>query len=82
MAKRSEITAGLPIVFGLDRVQAAAAIGVSATTFDGMVKNNQMPRPRIINTRRVWDVDEIRTAFKCLPRDGEPAGDTNSWSDF
>lgn len=82
MAKRSEIAAGLPVVFGLDRVQAAAAIGVSATTFDHLVQCNQMPRPRMINTRKVWDVDELRTAFKCLPRDGEPVGGTNSWSDF
>lgn len=82
MARRADIAAGLPVVFGLDRLQAAAAIGVSATTFDHLVNVNQMPRPRMINTRKVWDVDELRQAFKSLPRDGEPAGGTNSWSDF
>lgn len=82
MPKRSEIVAGLPIVFGLDRLQAAAAIGVSATTFDTLVSDSLMPKPRLINTRKVWDVDELRTAFKSLPRDGEPVGGTNSWSDF
>lgn len=82
MARRSEITATLPIVFGLDRLQAAASIGVSATTFDTLVRDNLMPKPRLINTRRVWDVDEIRTSFKSLPREGEPVGGTNSWSDF
>lgn len=82
MPRRSEIAATLPIVFGLDRLQAAASIGVSATTFDRLVGDNLMPRPRVINTRRVWDVDELRDAFKALPRDGEPAGGGNSWSDF
>lgn len=80
--KRSEIAARLPVVFGLDRLQAAASIGVSATTFDRMVDDNLMPRPRVINTRRVWDVDELRSAFKALPRDGEPSGGGNSWADF
>jgi predicted DNA-binding transcriptional regulator AlpA len=82
MPRRAEIAASLPIVFGLDRLQAAASIGVSVTTFDHMVNTSQMPRPRMINTRKVWDVDELRQAFKSLPRDGEPAGGTNSWSDF
>ena len=82
MPRRADVAAGLPIVFGLDRIQAAAAIGVSATTFDHLVGNNLMPRPRLINTRRVWDVDELRQAFKCLPRDGDPVGGSNSWSDF
>ena len=80
--KRSAIAAQLPVVFGLDRMQAAASIGVSATTFDVLVSQKAMPTPRLINSRKVWDVDEIRNAFKCLPKDGEPTGGSNSWSDF
>lgn len=80
--KRSAIAAQLPVVFGLDRLQAAASIGVSATTFDALVSQRKMPSPRLINSRRVWDVDEIRNAFKSLPKDGEPSGGTNSWADF
>lgn len=80
--KRSEIAAQLPIVFGLDRLQAAASIGVSATTFDALVSQRLMPTPRLINSRKVWDVDELRTAFKTLPKDGEMAGGGNSWADF
>lgn len=80
--KRSEIASQLPIVFGLDRLQAAAAIGVSATTFDALVSQKLMPTPRLINSRKVWDVDELRNAFKCLPKDGEPVGGRNSWADF
>lgn len=69
----------LPLVFGLGRIEAAAAIGVSATTFDGLVASGQMPAPRMVRTRKIWDVDELRAAFKSLPRDGEGGG--NSWAD-
>jgi predicted DNA-binding transcriptional regulator AlpA len=80
MPRRAEIAAQLPIVFGLDRLQAAAAIGVSATTFDGLVREGRMPRPRQLGSRRIWDVDEIRAAFKVLPRDGEDQED-ETWAD-
>lgn len=82
MARRAEIASQLPVVFGLDRLQAAASIGVSATTFDALVQQKAMPTPRLINSRKVWDVDEIRAAFKTLPKDGEPSGGGNSWADF
>jgi predicted DNA-binding transcriptional regulator AlpA len=80
MPRRADIAASLPIVFGLDRLQAAAAIGVSATTFDGLVREGRMPRPRQLGSRRIWDVDEIRAAFKVLPRDGEDQED-KTWAD-
>lgn len=80
MPRRADIAARLPIVFGLGRMEAAAAIGVSATFFDGMVEAGQMPPPRLIGDRRVWDVDDLRAAFKSLPRDGEPQGGS-SWAD-
>lgn len=82
MSRRAEIVAQLPIVFGLDRIQAAASVGISATLFDALVAARTMPQPRLINSRRVWDVDELRAAFKALPRDGEPTGGSNSWADF
>lgn len=78
--KRAAVVARLPFVFGLDRVEAAAAVGVSATTFDNLVNAGQMPRPRMIYSRKVWDVDELRAAFKSLPRDGEPEED-QTWAD-
>lgn len=77
--KRAAVMATLPTVFGLGRVEAAAAVGISATMFDGLVAAGRMPRPRLINSRKVWDVDELRAAFKCLPRDGEQEDDT--WAD-
>jgi predicted DNA-binding transcriptional regulator AlpA len=78
--KRADITARLPVVLGLGRSEAAAAIGVSATTFDTLVQLNLMPRPRMINSRKVWDIDELRAAFKCLPKDGENQEDA-TWAD-
>lgn len=47
-----------------------------------------MPRPRVVGTRRIWDVDELDMAFKALPRengDDDVAfvdGKSDSWSDF
>ena len=78
MTRRVDVTARLPLVFGFSRIEAAAAIGVSANTFDGLVEAGQMPRPRLIKGRKVWDVDEIRASFKCLPREDEP--EDNSWA--
>lgn len=80
MTTRAAITARLPVIFGLSRVEAAAAVGVSANTFDGMVRDGKMPAPRVIGNRRVWDVDDLRAAFKTLPRDGEPL-EESSWAD-
>lgn len=80
MTRRRDIAASLPIVFGIDRLQAAASIGVCATTFDKLIADKLMPTPRLINSRKVWDVDELRAAFKSLPKDGEP-GEINSWAD-
>ena len=81
--KRAEIAAQLPIVFGLDRLQAAASVGISATLFDTLVTAQTMPQPRVINSRRVWDVDELRAAFKALPKEGDAPrrGEARSWED-
>ena len=42
-----------------------------------------MPRPRLLNGRRVWDIDEIDAAFKSLPRDGGEADEVvvDTWAD-
>jgi predicted DNA-binding transcriptional regulator AlpA len=80
MPRRADITARLPFVLGLDRLEAAAMIGVSSGTFDVLVRDGRMPRPRTVGSRRIWDVDELRAAFKSLPRDGETAED-ETWAD-
>lgn len=78
--KRANIVPSLPIVFGLGEIEAAAAIGISASKFRGLVKDGRMPSPRRIDGRTIWDVDELRAAFKALPHDGENEK-VNSWAD-
>jgi predicted DNA-binding transcriptional regulator AlpA len=77
---RIDILPLLPVVFGLGEIEAAAAIGVSASKFRLLVKEGRMPRPRRIDNRSVWDVDELRAAFKALPHEGEAEG-SNTWAD-
>jgi predicted DNA-binding transcriptional regulator AlpA len=77
---RIDILPLLPVVFGLGEMEAAAAIGVSASKFRLLVKEARMPRPRRIGSRAVWDVDELRAAFKALPHEGETEG-SDTWAD-
>jgi excisionase family DNA binding protein len=69
--------------FGFSVVEAAEAVGVSVNTFLSMVADNRMPRPKPIGKRKVWDVEEVREAFKALPHDMQiDDGDANTWADF
>ena len=78
--KRSDIMPFLPVVFGLGETEAAAAIGVSASKFRTLVKDKRMPSPRRLDSRNIWDVDELRAAFKALPHDGEKEI-SDAWAD-
>jgi len=55
---------------GLSRVAAATYVGISPTTFDGMVRDGRMPPPKRINARTVWDIRQLDEAFTALPSDG------------
>jgi hypothetical protein len=81
MTTRREISAGLPIVFGLCEAEAAAAIGISATKFRELRKAKRMPDPRRIDGRLIYDVDELRAAFKAIPHDADETGGIDTWSD-
>lgn len=52
---------------GMNRVQSAAYFGVSVSLFDEMVKDGRAPRPKLINTRTVWDRHKLDEAFDALP---------------
>ena len=65
---------------GLSRVEAAAYVGVSATLFDQMVADQRMPKPKRINTRRVWDRIQLDAAFSALPNDGEEDRADDVWA--
>lgn len=70
-----------PVRFGLSAPEAAEAIGIGITLFLQMTEDGRMPRPRVIGARRVYDVDEVRTAFKALPHDrqAEPTDPADEW---
>lgn len=61
---------------GLNRVEAAGYVGLSATTFDKLVIDGRMPPPKQIDGRKVWDVRALDIAFEALPG-GEAEG--NPW---
>ena len=52
---------------GLSREVAAAFIDVSPSKFDEMVKDKRMPKPKQIDSRRVWSRVAIEKAFAALP---------------
>lgn len=60
---------------GLRREEAAVYVGVGVTKFDEMVADGRMPRPKTIDSRRVWDIRALDVAFDDLP--GEE--DVNPW---
>ncbi len=66
---------------GLSRVHAAAYVGVSPSTFDKLVEAGQMPGPKRLRNRVIWDRHQIDIAFDALPG-GQAEGedeDTNEW---
>jgi hypothetical protein len=82
--RRRDAAASLPIVFGLPELEAAAAVGLSQTKFREMVATGDMPEPRIVGGKLVYDVDELRAAFKALPHRGQDPEDAegDTWADL
>lgn len=68
---RRDVLLRLPVVFGLSEVEAAAAVGLGVSKFRLLVQDGDMPRPRKVGSRRIYDVDELRAAFKALPHEAE-----------
>lgn len=67
-----------PAKRGLCRVEAAGYIGVSPTTFDKMVLCGEMPGPKRVGARKIWDRCALDLAFEALPgEDSIPK--TNDW---
>jgi predicted DNA-binding transcriptional regulator AlpA len=55
---------------GLSRAEAARYVGVGTSTFDVMIAERQMPKPRQIRGRTIWDRVELDIAFSELPHQG------------
>lgn len=77
---RQGILRTVPLVFGLPELEAAVAVGVSPTKFREMVAAGEMPAARIVGGKLVYDVDELRLAFKMLPHQGGET-EVDTWSD-
>jgi predicted DNA-binding transcriptional regulator AlpA len=66
----------------ISRAAAAAYINVSPTTFDEMVKEGRMPRPKRLGGRRkAWDVRALDVAVDMLPLDVND-NDNDSWDNL
>ncbi|MBA9063078.1 excisionase family DNA binding protein [Methylobacterium fujisawaense] len=52
---------------GISRLEAARYVGVSVTTFDEMVRERLMPRPKQVGTRVLWDRAQVDLFFEALP---------------
>lgn len=63
---------------GLHREESAAYVCVSANTFDRMVADGLMPKPKQIYGRKVWDVRALDRAFSALPG-GDDSAQANPW---
>lgn len=81
--RKAEIAMRLPVRRGLDENEAAVYLSLSPSTFRKLVQNGDIPRPRVIGARRVWDVDELDLAFKTFPRERDPnaQGEVDTWAD-
>jgi len=60
---------------GLNRVEAARYIGVSPGTFDKLVTDGTMPKPKRVRSRLIFDRQALDLAFSALGDDGESRND-------
>jgi predicted DNA-binding transcriptional regulator AlpA len=77
MVKRASVLPPSLAPRGLSRVQAAEYVGVSPTKFDELIASRQMPKPKRIGARTIWDRLKLDEAFEALPGDEEK----NPWDD-
>ena len=66
----------------------ASRLPLSPSFFRKLVADGRMPRPRLADGRRIYDIEELDMAFKALPREGggeEPifvSKEQDSWTDY
>lgn len=67
----------------IGRDAAAAYVSLAPNTFDVLVRNGQMPKPRILTLgRKAWDVRLLDQAIDVLPLDGEDRSNSDDgWDD-
>jgi excisionase family DNA binding protein len=88
MTAKAIIASRLPVRRGLDENEAAVYLSLSPSLFRKLVADGRMPRPRLANGRRIYDIEELDMAFKALPREGADiesvfvSGEIDSWGDY
>ena len=87
MRSKAQIAGRLAVRRGLDESEAAVYLSLSPSFFRKLVEEKRMPRPRVADGRRIWDVEELDMAFRALPREGGEAevvfgSEGDSWADF
>jgi predicted DNA-binding transcriptional regulator AlpA len=66
----------------INRMAAAAYVGVSPTTFDEMMKDGRMPKPKRLGGRRkAWDVRALDAAVDSLPVENND-NDNETWDNI
>ncbi|WP_245369167.1 hypothetical protein [Sinorhizobium sp. CCBAU 05631] len=65
--RRSTVLPAALQPIGVTREQAAALLSISPPLFDSAVRAGTMPPPRVLGSRNIWSVDELREAFQALP---------------
>jgi hypothetical protein len=82
MGRQTNLPASLAPL-GVPLVLAAEYLSLSPTKFQQLVDDGRMPKPKRIDGRLVYDLEEVRLAFKALPTvdDQEPVN-KNTWEDI
>lgn len=60
---------------GLNRVEAARYVGVSPGTFDKLVADGQMPAPKKVGARLIFDRHALDVAFSALGEEADTKND-------
>jgi predicted DNA-binding transcriptional regulator AlpA len=82
MPRQTALPATLPPRL-VSREAAAAYVCVSPNTFDTMVEDGRMPRPKLLSgKRRAWDVRALDVAVDHLPVDCDDSPVDSTWEDI
>jgi hypothetical protein len=60
---------------GLSREEAAIYLGCSPSKFDELRKDGRVAPARLIDGRKIWDVQDLDLAFEALPRESNDAAE-------
>lgn len=63
---------------GMPRTMAASYVGCSPRKFDYLVETGEMPEPRLIGVKKIWDRVELDDFFETLPKADE---DGDEWDE-